>query len=53
MRVFNLLDPPQDVMARPEIMQSVLAAYNDRHNRPPLVTGPSRTEMLDLLKPAA
>jgi 2-polyprenyl-6-methoxyphenol hydroxylase-like FAD-dependent oxidoreductase len=53
MRVFNLLDPPQDVLGRPEIMQSVLAAYNDRHNRPPLATGPSRREMLDLLRPAA
>jgi hypothetical protein len=31
----------------------VLRAWNDRANRPPLVTGPSRAEMLDLLRPAA
>ena len=53
MRVLNLLDPPQDVMQRPEILQAVMRAWQDRANRPPLVTGPSRSEMLDLLRPAA
>lgn len=50
MRVFNLLDSPEDLMKRPELMQAVLAAWNDRHNRPPLATGPSRTEMIALLR---
>jgi 2-polyprenyl-6-methoxyphenol hydroxylase-like FAD-dependent oxidoreductase len=53
MRVLNLLDPPEDVLQRPEILQAVLRAWNDRHNRPPLVLGPSRDEMLDLLRRAA
>jgi flavin-dependent dehydrogenase len=53
MRVFNLLDSPEDLMRRPELMQAVLRAWNDRHNRPPLATGPSRAEMIELLRPAA
>ncbi len=50
MRVFNLLDPPEDLMRRPELMQAVLRAWNDRHDRAPLATGPSRVEMLALLR---
>ena len=42
MRVLNLLDPPQDLMSEPEIFQAVLNAWNERHTRPPLATGPSR-----------
>ena len=53
MRVLNLLDPPQDVLQRSDILQAVLKAWQDRGNRPPLVSGPSRREMLDLLRPAA
>ena len=53
MRVLNLLEPPEDVLKRPAVLQSVLRAWNDRANRPPLVSGPSRAEMLDLLRPAA
>jgi hypothetical protein len=52
MRVFNLLDSPEDLMRRPELMQAVLRAWNDRDNRPPLATGPSRAEMLGLLRAA-
>ncbi len=53
MRVFNLLDAPEDLMRRPEVMQRVLQAWNERHTKPPLATGPSRAEMLDLLRAAA
>jgi 2-polyprenyl-6-methoxyphenol hydroxylase-like FAD-dependent oxidoreductase len=53
MRIANLLAPPEDVMRRPEVMQSVLRAYQDRHNRPPLVVGPTRSEMVELLKAAS
>jgi len=53
MRVFNLLDPPQDLMKRPEIFQSVLRAWNERHGKPPLAQGPSRVEMVELLRSAA
>jgi 2-polyprenyl-6-methoxyphenol hydroxylase-like FAD-dependent oxidoreductase len=52
MRVLNLLDPPQDLMRRPEIFQSVLQAWNERHTRPPLAEGPSRAEMIALLRAA-
>ena len=53
MRVLNLLDAPQDLMKDPEIFQSVLRAWNDRHSRPPLAQGPSRTEMVEILRAAA
>jgi len=53
MRVFTLLDAPQDLMKRPEIFQAVLRAWNDRHNRAPLAVGPSRSEMVELLNSAA
>ena len=52
MRVLNLLDPPQDLMSKPEIFQAVLKSWNERHNRPPLATGPSRAQMLDVLRVA-
>jgi 2-polyprenyl-6-methoxyphenol hydroxylase-like FAD-dependent oxidoreductase len=53
MRVLNLLEPPEDLLKRPDVMQSVLRAWNDRANRPPLALGPTRAEMLDLLRLAA
>ena len=53
MRVLNLLDGPQDLMKRPEIFQSVLRAWNERHGKPPLAVGPTRAEMVDLLRSAA
>jgi len=53
MRVLNLLDVPQDLMKRPEIFQAVLSAWNERHSKPPLATGPSRVEMLEILRSAA
>ena len=52
MRVLNLLDPPQDLMSKPEIFQAVLRSWNERHTRPPLATGPSRAQMLDVLRVA-
>ncbi len=53
MRVFTLLDAPQDLMKRPEIFQAVLNAWNTRHTRPPLAVGPSRAEMVEILSSAA
>ena len=52
MRVLNLLDPPEDLLRRPEIFQSVLRAWNERHTRPPLAEGPSRAQMIELLRAA-
>jgi hypothetical protein len=53
MRVFNLLEPPSDLLRRPEIFQSVLRAWNERHSKPPLATGPSRAQMVEILRNAA
>ncbi len=47
LRWFNLLVTPDALMADPEIVGEVLAAYEDRENRPgPPVLGPGRDEML-------
>jgi flavin-dependent dehydrogenase len=54
MRVAHMLDAPEDLMSRPEITAAALAAHAHRKERPPLVVGPSRTEMVEILaKPAA
>ena len=52
MRMAHMLDTPSSLLERPEIIQAALAAYERRHERPPRVTGPSRTEMLELLAAA-
>jgi 2-polyprenyl-6-methoxyphenol hydroxylase-like FAD-dependent oxidoreductase len=47
LRWFNLLATPDALMADPEIVGEVLAAYEDRANRPgPPVLGPDRDEMI-------
>jgi hypothetical protein len=47
LRWFNLLVTPDALMADPEIVAEVLAAYEDRENRPgPPVLGPDRDGML-------
>ena len=50
LRWFNLLATPDALMADAEIVGEVLAAYDDRHNRPAApVLGPDReTLLLDL-----
>jgi len=53
MRVGNMLDEPANVMARPEIMQRVLASHARRHERDPLEQGPGRRELIELLQRAA
>lgn len=52
MRAFNLLEAPQDLMRKPELMQAVLASFNRRHEREPTVQGPTRSEMLEELERA-
>lgn len=49
MRAMNLLDAPDDLMNRPDVMQKVIAAYETRHEREPLHTGPDREQMLEIL----
>ena len=47
MRAFNLLDPPEAMLANTDVITRVMAAYEQRHERtpePPL--GPPRREML-------
>jgi len=46
-RWFNLLVTPDRLMNDPEIVNAVLAAYQDRENHPPApVLGPDRAELL-------
>jgi 2-polyprenyl-6-methoxyphenol hydroxylase-like FAD-dependent oxidoreductase len=52
MRAMNLLEAPDDLMKRPEVMQRVLASYNKRGEREPLFHGPKREEMIDILEQA-
>ncbi len=51
-RSFNLLDPPGDLMRRPDIMQRVLKIYQARDQREDPVLGPDRTEMIGILDAA-
>ena len=53
MRAFNLLEAPSDLMKRADILQRVLQAYGKRQEREPLVLGPDRREMLEILRGAA
>jgi 2-polyprenyl-6-methoxyphenol hydroxylase-like FAD-dependent oxidoreductase len=52
MRIFNLLEAPSDMMKRPDLLQHVLAAWQRRDQREPLVLGPGRTEMIERLRQA-
>jgi 2-polyprenyl-6-methoxyphenol hydroxylase-like FAD-dependent oxidoreductase len=50
LRWFNLLVTPDALMGDATIVNEVLAAYNDRENRPePLPLGLERAELLELL----
>ena len=42
----NLLDPPGDLLKRPELMQAVMEAYQERETREVPVLGPKRREMV-------
>jgi 2-polyprenyl-6-methoxyphenol hydroxylase-like FAD-dependent oxidoreductase len=53
MRMFNLLEPPEDLMKRPEVLQRVIAAWGRRHTREREVVGPTREEMVEHLRSAA
>jgi 2-polyprenyl-6-methoxyphenol hydroxylase-like FAD-dependent oxidoreductase len=54
LRAFNLLSPPDALLADPDLVGRVLAVYQDRENRPPEpVLGPDRPEMLAHLVGAA
>jgi 2-polyprenyl-6-methoxyphenol hydroxylase-like FAD-dependent oxidoreductase len=47
---FNLLSTPESLMADPEVVADVMAAYNDRDNHPAMpVLGPPREELLGRL----
>lgn len=53
LRVGNMLEPAESLLARPEVLQRVLASHARRHERPPLDHGPGRLELIDLLRRAA
>jgi 2-polyprenyl-6-methoxyphenol hydroxylase-like FAD-dependent oxidoreductase len=49
MRMINLLDPPESLMA-PDVANRIFAVWQDRENRPtPEPLGPERDELLSLL----
>jgi 2-polyprenyl-6-methoxyphenol hydroxylase-like FAD-dependent oxidoreductase len=50
MRAMNLLEKPDDLMGRPEVMQRVMVSYQKREEREPLFQGPARSEMLEILE---
>ena len=49
LRSFNLLDPPGDLLQRPDVLQRVLTVYQDREAREEPYMGPGRTELIELL----
>jgi hypothetical protein len=51
-RAFNLLDPPGDLMRRPEVLQRVLKIYQARAQREEPYLGPGRTELIEILNAA-
>lgn len=54
MRVFNLLVPPDALMADPALMGRILSAWRDRERREALPTaGPEREAMLEVIARAA
>jgi 2-polyprenyl-6-methoxyphenol hydroxylase-like FAD-dependent oxidoreductase len=53
LRSLNLLDAPEDLMKRPDVLQRVLASYQQRHGREEPVLGPDREAMLGILGRAA
>jgi 2-polyprenyl-6-methoxyphenol hydroxylase-like FAD-dependent oxidoreductase len=53
MRVFNMLEPPADILATPGLMQRVLAVWQQRAEREPLHLGPRRAEMIAQIDAAA
>ncbi len=48
-RVAHMLDMPKNILNRPETMQKSFECYEQRHDRPPRVEGPSREEMIEIL----
>lgn len=48
-RVVHMLDAPEDLLARPELAEPVLAAHRRRSERAPVALGPSRAEMIEIL----
>jgi 2-polyprenyl-6-methoxyphenol hydroxylase-like FAD-dependent oxidoreductase len=51
-RSFNLLDPPGDLMRRPDVLQRVLKVYQAREQREEPRLGPSRSELIEILNAA-
>jgi hypothetical protein len=47
MRAMNLLEQPRNLMQNPVVMQSLLASYARRDQRPKVFLGPSREEMVE------
>lgn len=48
-RMVHMLDAPRDITREGDVMSKVMASYETRHQREPLVRGPSRDEALKML----
>jgi 2-polyprenyl-6-methoxyphenol hydroxylase-like FAD-dependent oxidoreductase len=53
MRIFNLLDAPNDLMKDPAMLGRILAVYQRRHEDSPEVLGPTRAEVVAQLESLA
>ena len=53
MRVFNMLEDPQDMMAAPDLLGRVLSVWGRREEREPLRMGPNRGEMIEKIASAS
>jgi hypothetical protein len=53
LRVFNLLDRPADLMSDPDVVQRVMAVYNDPELRHLPLAGPGRDELLKAMAGAS
>jgi len=49
MRVFNMLDLPSDLLANADLLQRVMAKWQQREEHEPIRRGPDREEMLERL----
>ena len=52
LRLMTMVDPPGDLMKRPDVLQRVLASWQRRAERTPERLGPTRPEMLEILAAA-
>ena len=53
MRVFNMLEAPNDILAQPDLLPRILAVWQRRGERKSVRMGPSRRELIGEIESAA